>query len=171
MIDITKLPTMILDCSQMLHAAEVKHIMKKIGVRDYCYAFIYKSTVMKFGQSGDNDWQRGSYGERIYRQARFIPGWPTTPAPGSAGSDMGLLVKKFPGINKNQVCIKVWDMTGHSFSVQTDHRHELTVVENQLIAEHIKDFGYQPVGNIKDESYITKKSRVTDQVFDSLFDY
>jgi hypothetical protein len=171
MINIKQLPTVILDCSQMLHAAEIKTLMKKMGVRDYCYAFIYKSTVMKFGQSCDNDWQRGSFGERIYRQARFIPGWPTMAAAGSAGCDMAELIKKFPGINKNQVCIKVWDMTNYPFSVQTDHRHELTVVENQLIAQHIDDFGYQPLGNIKDESYITKKSRVTDQMFDTLFEY
>jgi hypothetical protein len=57
-----------------------------------------------------------------------------------------------------------------AFSVATDHRHELTIVENELIAMHIKAFGHQPLGNIKDQSYITKKTRVTDQVFNSLFD-
>lgn len=169
-INISNLPTTIIDLSHMLHAHEIKKIMKDLKITDYCYAFIYKSTVMKFGQSGDNDWRRGSYGERIYRQARFIPGWPETAAEGSAGCDMGELILKFPNINKNDVCIKVWDMTNFTFSVASDHRHELTVVENELIAEHIKTFGHQPIGNVKDESYIVRKTRVTDQIFDSLFD-
>jgi hypothetical protein len=169
-IDISKLPTFVIDCSQMLHASEIKGIMKKLAVTDYCYAFIFNGVVMKFGQSGDNDWIRGSYGERIYRQARFIPGWPTAAAAGSAGCDMATLAKKFLGINKNNVCIKVWDISGHDFSVQTDHRHELTVLEHTLLAEHIEKFSYQPVGNVRDESYALKKTRVTDQIFNSLFD-
>ena len=169
-ININSLPTFNIDLSQMSQACEIKHIMKNLGITDYCYAFIYNSTVMKFGQSGDNDWIRGSYGERIYRQARFIPGWPTVAAAGSAGCDMADLAKKFPNINKSNVCIRVWNMSNVAFSVATDHRHELTVVENELIAEHIKNFGYQPVGNVKDESYIVKKTRVTDQMFDNLFE-
>ena len=169
-IDITKLNTIVFDCSQMFNAHEIKGQMKKLGIRDYCYAFTHNNVVMKVGQSCDNDWQRGSYGERIYRQAHHIPGWPTIASPGSAGGDMRALAAKFPNINKNNVCIKVWDMTGFPFSVAHDHRHEMTVLENQLIQEHIKKFGYQPIGNIRDESNITKKTRVTDQMFNSLFD-
>jgi hypothetical protein len=169
-INIKNLNTIVFDCSQMRNACEIKGQMKKLGITDYCYAFTYNGTVMKFGQSGDNDWQKGSYGERIYRQAHHIPGWPTIASPGSAGGDMRKITPKFPGINKNGVFIKVWDMTGYPFSVAHDHRHELTVLENQLIQEHIKQFGYQPIGNVRDESKITKKTRVTDQMFDSLFD-
>jgi hypothetical protein len=171
MIDITKLPTFVLDCSQMLNAHEIKGIMKNMGITDYCYAFVHKNVVMKFGQSGDSDWQRGSYGERVYRQAFHIPGWPSTPSANSAGNDMRDLVnKQFPGINKNNVCIKIWDMTGFDFSVAHDHRHELTVLENQLIQAHISQFGSQPVGNVRDESHIQRKTRVTDEIFNSLFE-
>ena len=169
-IDINILPRIQLDLSKMKNACEIKGIMKKLAIKDYCYAFMHNNIVMKFGQSGDNDWMRGSYGERIYRQARFIPGWPTLAAAGSAGCDMAALAEKFPNIDKNDVSIQVWDMTNVAFSVATDHRHELTIVENELIAMHIKAFGHQPLGNIKDQSYITKKTRVTDQVFNSLFD-
>jgi hypothetical protein len=169
-INISNLPTHVIDLSQLKNACEIKQIVKSLGITDYCYAFIYKNTVMKFGQSGDNEWQKGSYGERIYRQSRFIPGWPTIAAPGSAGCDMADLAAKFPDIDKNDVCIKVWDMTQVQFSVAADHRHELTVVENELIAQHIAAFGHQPVGNVKDESYIVRKTRVTDQVFNNLFE-
>jgi hypothetical protein len=169
-IDINTLPRIQLDLSKMKNACEIKNIMKKLAIKDYCYAFMHNNIVMKFGQSSDKDWMRGSYGERIYRQSRFIPGWPTLAAAGSAGYDMEALAEKFPNINKNDVSIQVWDMTSVTFSVATDHRYELTIVENELIAMHIKAFGHQPLGNVKDQSYINKQSRVTDQMFNSLFD-
>lgn len=170
-IDPKTLPSITIDCGQLLNACEIKSIMKQLGITDYCYAFIYKSTVMKYGQSGDNDWKRGSYGERIYRQAFHIPGWPTKPSPNTAGKDMCDIVAKFPGINKNDVLIKVWDMTGYNFAIKHDHRHELTVLENTLLSEHVNAYGTLPVGNIKDVTFIQRKTRVTDDIFDSMFAY
>lgn len=170
MIDINKLPTVSFDLGQCLNACELKSLMKKIGVKYYCYAFIYKSTVMKYGQSADSDWMRGSYGERIYRQSFHIPGWPTRPSPKSAGRDMADIVDSFPNINKNDVCIKVWDMTNYPFAVATDPRHEITQLEDQLLDSYLQQHNALPAGNLRDESHIRRKSRVTDQTFNSIFD-
>lgn len=170
MIDINKLPSFTIDLNQCLHACEIKQLMKRIGVKYYTYAFIYNSTVMKYGMSADNDWIRGSYGERIYRQSFQIPGWPTKPSKKSAGNDMLDIIEKFPNINKNDICVKVWDMTGYPFAVEYNPKHEVLEVERQLLEDHYNKFGALPVGNLRDERLMPKKARVTDQLFNSMFD-
>jgi hypothetical protein len=171
MIDINKLPTVIFDLSKCLHAYELKGLMKKMGIKYYCYAFIYKSTIMKYGQSADSDWMRGSYGERIYRQSFHIPGWPTKPSAKSAGNDMIDIIKNFPNIDKNDVCVKVWDMTNYPVAVQSDPRHEITQLEDQLLDDHEKQYHQLPVGNLRGESHIRRKTRVTDQMWNSMFNH
>lgn len=170
MIDISQLPSETFDLGKCLHACEIKGMMKTLGIKYYCYAFIYKSTVMKYGQSADNDWARGSFGERIYRQSFQIPGWPTKPSVNSAGNDMLDVIKNFPYINKNDVCVKVWDMTNYQFAVDGDPKHEVTQLEDQFLDSYIKQHGSLPLGNLRDESHIRRKTRVTDQIFNSIFD-
>lgn len=169
-IDISKLPNIVIDLNQCLHAAQIKQLMKKMGIKYYTYAFLYNNVVMKYGMSADHDWLRGSYGERIYRQAFQIPGWPKRPSPKSAGNDMLDVIKHFPNINKSDVCIKVWDMTNCPFAVQDDPKEEVLECERILLDMHEQSFGYLPVGNIRDERKIAKKFRVTDQIFNSMFD-
>lgn len=169
-IDISKLPTAIIDLNQCLHAAQIKTEMKNAGIKYYTYAFLYNNVVMKYGMSADNDWMRGSYGERIYRQAFQIPGWPTKPSPKSAGNDMLDVIKHFPNINKSNVCIKIWDMTNYPFPVQDCPKEEVLECERILLDLHEKSFGYLPIGNIRDERKIAKKFKVTDQMFNSMFD-
>ena len=170
MIDISSLPTITIDLVQCKHPAEIKGLMKAIGITRYCYAFIHNTIVMKYGQSSDNDWIRGSYGERIYRQAGFIPGWSTQRAPGSAGDDMLDVIPHFRNPNKNNVSIKIWDMTNYPFAVASDPRHELTQVEDQLIDNYVQTYGYTPVGNIREEKHIRTKTRVHDSLFNSIFE-
>jgi hypothetical protein len=170
MIDVDKLPNITIDLSKCLNACEIKSIMKKAGIKYYCYAFIYKSTIMKYGMSADNDWMKDSYGERIYRQAFQIPGWPKRPSPKSAGSDMLDIIKHFPNIHKSDVCIKVWDMTMYPFAVKECPKDEVFECEKALLDLHEKQFRSLPIGNIRDERLAPKKARVTDQIFNSMFD-
>jgi hypothetical protein len=170
MIDVSKLPTVSFDLSQSLHASQIKNHMRRAGIKFYCYAFTYKGTVMKYGMSADNDWTKGSFGERIYRQAFHIPGWPSKPSPNSAGNDMADVIKHFPLINKNDVCIKVWNMTHYPFAVADCPKIEVLDCECTLLDLYEKQHNQLPVGNIRDERKLPKKSRVTDQVFNSIFD-
>jgi hypothetical protein len=170
MIDISKLPMVIIDLGQCLHARQIRSSMKKMGIKYYTYAFVYGKEVMKFGMSADNDWQRGSYGERIYRQAFQIPGWPSKPSAKSAGADMLEVIKLFPGITKSNVCIKVWDMTNYPFAVANCPKDEVLECEKTLLDLHYQTFGMLPKGNIRDERQQPKKSRVTDDIFDSMFE-
>lgn len=170
MIDASQLPSITFDLGKCLHACEIKGMMKTLGIKYYCYAFVYKSTIMKFGQSADNDWIRGSFGERIYRQSFHIPGWPSKPSPNMSGNDMVDIIKHFPNITKNDVCIKVWDMTKYQFAVVANPKHEVTQLEDQLLAEYVSVYSTLPIGNLRDESHIRRKTRVSDQMFNSMFD-
>jgi len=171
-IDQNKLPQFDIDLSQLNNACEIKGIMKKLGVINYVYAFVYKGSVMKYGQSSyTTTYRTDPHGERIYRQARYIPGWQDLPTTSnSSGGDFIPVIDKFHDIHKNDVSIHVWDMTNHSFSAEDFPKHDLTIVENQLIEAHKESIGYIPVGNINDESHIKNKSIVTDTVFNNLFE-
>ena len=169
-IDINKIPDFTIDCGKLLHAKEIKQLMKKFDVKYYCYMFIHNSLTMKIGMSADSDWMRNSYGERIYRQAFHIPGWPTKPSPRSAGNDMLDIIENFAGINKNNVLIKVFDMTNYPFQCEDSPELEVGDLEKDLMDLYEQEHGCLPIGNLRDERKLPKKGRVTDIVFNSLFD-
>jgi hypothetical protein len=170
MIDISKLPKFTICLDQLLHACEIKSIMKNCGVKYYCYIFMCNDETMKIGMSADNDWLRGSYGERIYRQAFHIPGWPSRPAKSTPGfKDMQKMLPHFPSINKNDVKIIVFDMTGYPFESSYNPSLEVNDLERQLMDGYENQYGFLPVGNIIDERE-RRKGRVTDKLFGSLFD-
>jgi hypothetical protein len=169
-IDLNNIPTFSIDCGRLHNASEIKQLMKKYDVKYYCYMFIHKSTTMKIGMSADSDWIRGSYGERIYRQAFHIPGWPTAPSPKSAGNDMLDIIENFAGINKNDVLIKVFDMTNYPFICEDIPEYEVGELEKDLMDLYEQEHGCLPVGNIRDERKLPRKSVVADVTFKRLFD-
>jgi hypothetical protein len=164
------IPQLDIDLSSLLNAHEIKRIMKDNKIKFYCYLFIYKGIIMKVGMSADNDYLRGSFGERIYRQSFHIPGWPKCASKNSAGNDMLDVIENFPGINKNDVCIKVFDLTNIDFAVKSNPKKEVNDFEKALLEWHEKTYGCIPIGNLRDERLMPKKSQVTDLVFGSLFD-
>lgn len=167
MIDKTQVPTFVIDCSTLLNAYEIRKEMRDANIRTYCYAFIYKSEIMKYGEQ--HKWDPITYGERIYRQAWHIPGWPNTPK-SSSGSDMLDIIRDFPSINKNDVCIMIWDMTNYPRAYSKDPAYEVRMLERQLIREYIEEHGKKPLGNIKDEEHMDRKTNVKDTLWAELFD-
>lgn len=168
-IDLSKIPFYKIELSQMLTPAQIMKFCKKNNITSMVYAFEYKGRIiMKYGVQYDCVAQQP--GERTYRQAFHIPGWPTKPSKKSAGNDMLDIIPKFPGINKNDVILHIWDMSNYPRASKINHKFEVNQLERQLIKEHIEKHGFKPVGNIKDESHMDNKSIVTDQHFDSLFD-
>jgi hypothetical protein len=143
-----------------------------VGITDYCYAFVHVTGVMKIGESQYTP-KPGVYpGDRIYRQARYIPGWPTAPQPDGYGEDMDVLIKKFyPNIHKDDVMIRIWDLTNVNFLQADNHKHETQQLETILIEAHKEATGIYPPGN-KRIGHTTKyKAVVPDQTFDSVFIY
>ena len=167
MIDTANLKTIDIELVTLIKASEIRSIMKKAGIKFYCYAFVYKSTIMKFGES--HTWKSTTYGERIYRQAWHIPGWPTVPL-SLSGDDMLDIIKNFPGIHKADCWIRVWDMTDYPLTTVTDPAYDVKALERQLIKEYCEqNNGERPVGNIKSEDHMDAPI-VKDQVFDTFFE-
>jgi hypothetical protein len=170
MIDLSKIPSFTIDLGSLLNACEVKSIMKKLGVRYYCYVFSFDNTVMKIGMSADNDWQRGSYGERIYRQSFHIPGWPSKPSVTTPGyKDIQQLLPYFPTLHKSKVKINVFDMTGYPFQCSYSPKLEVGDLEKQLMNDYVTKFNRLPVGNVVDERTKPVKGRVLDETIERLF--
>ena len=166
MIDTTQVPQYIIDCSTLTHAREIRQEMREAKVRLYCYAFTYKSEILKFGEQ--HKWDPTTYGERIYRQAWHIPGWPTMPK-SSSGSDMLDIIQNFPNISKNDICIMIWDMTNYPQASLANPSFEVRALERQLIKAYIDEHGKKPIGNIKDEEHMDRKTIVRTDLFDALF--
>lgn len=169
-IDITKIPYHKLDLKQMLKASEIMNYCKQNNITSNVYAFEHQPRgIMKYGVQYDCVAQ--SPGERTYRQAFHVPGWPSKPSPKSAGNDMLDIIPYFPNITKNEIIVHIWDMTNYPRASLVYEKFEVNMLERQLIKQHINQFGFKPVGNIKDEKHMDGKSIVTDQQFSSLFDY
>jgi hypothetical protein len=168
MIDTTKLPTFKFDLSAYLTASTIKRDMRNINVKNYVYAFFHKETLMKYGVQYDCD--NDTFGERIYRQAFHIPGWPSVPSKKSAGNDILDIICYFPNINKNDITIQVWDMTNYPRANSNNPKFEVNQVERQFIKEYIKLHGSRPIGNIKDERHMDNKAFVPDVMFNNLFE-
>lgn len=169
LIDISKLPITHFELRDLHMPYEIMGAMKSLGFESYVYEFRFLDTIMKYGVQYDVI--SNSFGERIYRQAFQIPGWPTKPSPRSAGNDMLDIIKHFPGIDKKDVSIKVWDMTHYPRTCSTDPKFEVDKLERQFIKLYTERYGRKPVGNIKSEEYRDTKTVVTDVHFNSLFDY
>lgn len=168
-IDTGKLPTTYFDLCKLLKPYELVVAMKSLGFESYVYEFKHKNNTMKYGVQYNII---GScHGERIYRQAFHIPGWPRKPSKKSAGNDMLDILPFFPGINKNDVKITVWDMTHFPRASSINPKFEVNQLERQFIREYTAKFGCLPAGNIKDEKHMDSKSVVTDIQFERLFSY
>jgi hypothetical protein len=141
---------------------------RMVNVTDYCYAFTHTTGVMKFGQSGRGT---GAWGERIYRQAWHIPGWPTTIGSGS-GHEMADIVRDFyPNIHKDEVFIKVWDLSNIAFLQNKNRNYERLQFENYLIDLYSTVAGIAPPGNKRTGAYIKTRSVVADTTIDNLFTF
>lgn len=169
MIDLTKVPCHRIHLSQCLHAYEIVRFCKKQGIKSLVYSFAHNSNIMKYGVQYDSINQQE--GERVYRQAFHIPGWPKVASPNSAGNDMLDIIKFFPGIHKNNVEVNIWDMTQYPRASIFQPKFEINSLERQLIKDYVDLHGFKPLGNIKDESHMDSKTVLSDKHFETLFDY
>ena len=166
MIDRTKVSIYRIDLKNMLHAKDIRATMKAAGIKRYVYEFIHNSETMKYGIQ--YEWDNTTWGERIYRQAWWIPGWPKVPK-SSSGKDMFDIIQFFPNIHKADVSIRIWDMTKYPNAFLNDKALEIKMLERELIKEYIDKHNRPPVGNIKTEDHMDNKSDIKADLFDALF--
>ncbi len=158
-------PTLIIPLKNLTLPYDITKIFQSVTplIEKYIYEFRVGNVILKYGISRNNDGD----GERVYRQAAHIPGWPSGLAKSDYGKDMEDVVKEYNEIyntflNKDDVILTVWNM--EDISDIELRRHEA-----ELILEHVKNIGKCPIGNKEDytknlKSYVPKKH------FDAFFE-
>jgi len=163
---------------------ELSWNIKNLGITRMVYSFAHMYTeeeqlladILKYGQGADYEWQRGTWGSRVYRQSGNIPGWGETTLQGPNGKEMKYIVDQYVQetgriVHKDDVAVVVWDFTNFKFPSEQFFKKFLEKVENYLIENYqTKHNGKMPVGNIKDEAHAKEFSFVEDAQFNSLFD-
>jgi hypothetical protein len=162
-----------IDLEQLGRPIDISAIVKEFGTEKYVYTFIYNGKVIKHGISVDKN---SIPGERIYRQAGHLLGWPTRLAEGSAGDDMREIDDRFfqetgSNLNRKGMKIVVRDLTEVDSPSVSDKNFHVKQLERQLIKEYREDNDKLPIGNIKDESYIDNKTCVSKTTWENLFEF
>jgi hypothetical protein len=154
-------------------AVDISAVVKHFGTKQYVYTFTYYDEIIKHGISVD---KKSIPGERIYRQAGHLQGWAKQLAPGSAGDDMRDIDHKYHNItgsnlNRKGMKITVYDLTNVESPSMADKNLHVKRLERQLIKEYTEKHNKLPLGNIKDESHIDRKTCVNKATWFSMFDF
>ena len=172
MITAQPYPVYEIDLSKLSEPAEISTIMKNLNVVDYVYTFEYQGKIIKHGISVDKKSVRG---DRIYRQAGHLDGWPSRLL-GSSGDDMRAINTQYylqTGEHLNRLGMKiiVRDLTNCSSPSVSDQHFHVKQLERKLIKEYQDQHNSLPIGNIKDEAYVDNQTFVTEQTWNKLFDF
>jgi hypothetical protein len=174
MINLNLVPTYSIQLLHLNEAIEITHIMKANNIKKYCYAFeIHTKTlhdVVKYGHSADNEWQRGVFGDRLYRQAWHIPGWHQQCSPLMWGHEMRDIIKHYTNADKNSISLTVWDMTNYPVQSTLYPNFELEQLEAHLIDNYQNAHKCMPLGNIRSEKSKKNKTVVADVTFNNLLE-
>lgn len=171
MIDQSIIPSYTIRLAAFNEAAEVSHFMKSLQIKKYVYEIVSVYGLLKVGKGGDNEWLRnGTFGDRIYRQAAHIPGWANGVAgKKTSGNDFLPTINRFPSLHKNDVSIRVYDMSNYPVLTILNFDKELEEFEDILISEYETRYMHRPIGNPKKTKHAANSSVVSDQVFQHLF--
>ena len=155
-----------IDLSKLLNFSQICDIMKKYQIENYVYEFNFNGEVIKYGMSSD---QSRHYGERIYRQAGHLEGWPTGMLVGPSGSEMYFINKDYHeltgrNLNRNGMKIIVTNLS-------KQNKLECEKLEKYLIETYITIHGKAPIGNkdTKTKFYVRKHNNT--KHFNELFSF
>lgn len=140
-------------CKDLTHAIEIKHILQNFTKGAYELYTIKngRKLVFKYGQTALE-----AMGERVYRQAWRVSGWPSYPAEGAAGADFDWVVNQFDDLDKNDLYITVYDISHVPATNPYRPEHETLILEGQLIKDYIDVNGSAPIGNRVENSRIQR---------------
>jgi hypothetical protein len=136
-------------CKDLLNAVDIKRILA--GYSRLSYELFTLREVIKYGQSA---YERD--GERIYRQIWQFPGWPTVPSANAAGSDILDVVHQRPNLHKNDLAVRVWDLSNIPCQNRFAPHKETIDVENELLRRYIAQYKCAPIGNKLEQQKLSK---------------
>ena len=150
-------PDYIIFLKDLYEPVQIMNFCQNNRIKNYAYAFVLNlpnsiDSYLKIGRSAGNE-----AGERIYRQSGHIPGW-NKMLIGPAGSDIKFVIGEYIQHNpqhknlltKDNISLRIWDVTNGKNPHMTDYAYLTRVCENQLLEDHEKVYGELPIGNPKD---------------------
>ena len=165
--------SIMIDLAKCDNPSQISRIMQQYKIRDYVYAFLWQGRVLKYGYSAD---QLGSYGERIYRQAGHMHGWPRRLV-GSSGSDMRIISEEFQkkhgrNLDRNECEIWVLNMTRTpDDAADYDVKQTCVALERYMIDTCVDISGGAPIGNRDRDTQIRVVAGRNSQTLDRFFDF
>lgn len=154
----------IIDLAELRDYSDICEIMKYHKITKYVYEFSYNGMVIKYGLSADNS---RNYGDRLYRQAGHIPGWPRVSLVGPSGAEMRFINEDYTtkfGSPLHRMHMKI---TVIDLSNQTDV--ECEVLERFLINTHITMHGEPPIGNKDNRTQYEVRKLRNEKIIADLF--
>ncbi|CAB4125400.1 hypothetical protein UFOVP181_46 [uncultured Caudovirales phage] len=155
-----------LSLATLRYPRELCYLMERQGVKYYTYTFQTNDAVIKYGKAADNEWQFGTWGNRIYRQAGGIPGWNGNELSDTSAVKMNVQLREhFPNVTRDQVVITIYDYTSELEDLdQSEIDRILLNEEDALVKKHTEVYGSPPKLNIQ------KTRTRTKPLFDNLFE-
>ena len=145
-------PTIYLPLASLDDPWEICEFLDDKKIRQYTYFFATSLAILKYGQSANDN---SVYcGNRIYRQAGNIVGWPKGLI-GNSGDDMTGISQDYAemyrkNLHRKDVIVGITNMSGH-----TDEDCE--ELERYFINLHIQQHGYAPIGNKDYKTLLTER--------------
>ena len=164
-----------LEVSYLSDPFEICDLFKEYGIKKYIYKIRHQKLgiVLKYGMSCP-DADSTEPGERLYRQLGHAASWGRKSIQGPNGSDWMLIEAAYKNLykrrlNRCDLVVDIWDLTNFPFRT-INPKLEIIAIENSLIEEYENITGKRPIGNIKSESSIKKKSAIPMNLLESLIE-
>lgn len=155
-----------IDLSKLSNFSQICDIMKEHRIEKYVYEFNFNGVVIKYGFSADHS---RHYGDRIYRQAGHLNGWPLGVLVGPSGSEMYFINKEYfnktgRNLNRNGMKIIVTDLSNQN-------KIECEKLEKFLIETYITINGVAPIGNKDKITKFNVRKHKNEKRFNELFSF
>ena len=156
-------PTIIIHLKELKKPIDISRVMGQHEIHSYGYAFVTTEGIIKYGESSDNS---STWGERVYRQAAHLPGWPQT-ARSASGADMRLIALDFEKkygreLHKDTVCIEIY---------QAKHKTHGLDIERDLLAQCVRNNGRVPLGNRERSSQALQRQVANTRQLEKFLDF
>lgn len=142
--------TYYIDLSNLRTPREICPIMERNVTKQYTYVYQTAGSIFNCGKAADKEWMTGTWGNRTYRKAGGIRGWPCLLSDTSAAKMTELMDQYLPEVCKNDVIITINDYTQDLVNEVDDEIDRFLLnEENKLIRQFEHQFGCLPLLNIQ----------------------
>lgn len=152
---------------------EISNAIKKAGIETYVYVFKdNEDRTIKFGTQYSPPKPSKTHGERVYRQAWHIDGWPVPPLSAN-GSEMQDIAKKYAKrynkpLDRKNVSIVIFDQTDSTLSSKA-MRKKCEDLERDYVKRYVEVHYRAPVGNMEPSTKRQVKNQVVNDKIAEIF--